>query len=55
MPRSNHGTGEQAIDWLLNVNRDSDSMNNMEFLRAWQNGEAEKEWPEFYEWLDKQS
>jgi hypothetical protein len=51
MTRSYHGTGEQAIEWIINQ---SGSYETSKFLRQWQQGNAEKEWPEFYEWLDKQ-
>ena len=50
MARSYHGTGEQAIAWAVDhVGFEADT-----FLRAWQQGDAEKEWPDFYKWLDAQ-
>jgi len=51
-PFGDHGTASQAIEWLLNVNRDTDPGNAVEFLRAWQQGNAATEWPEFYVWLN---
>ncbi|KTT68249.1 hypothetical protein [Sphingomonas sanguinis] len=49
-----HGTGEQAIEFILNHSDDHD-LNNMEaFLKAWQEGSAYEEWPEYYAWLSKQ-
>lgn len=50
--RSDHGTANQAIEWVLHVNRDGQER---EFLEVWQQGCAEDEWPDFYEWLDKQA
>lgn len=44
-----HGTGEQAIDFALDV-EDGDAAT---FLNCWRHGELE-EWPEFYKWLSKQ-
>lgn len=45
-----HGTGEQAIEWALK----KAYLELYEFLSAWQQGDAENEWPEFYAWLDGQ-
>lgn len=53
MARANHGTGEQAIEWCLNHNGIV-GLEAEAFLKAWQQGDAEAEWPEFYEWLDAQ-
>lgn len=47
-----HGTAQQAIEWVLHVNNDD---HEREFLLAWQEGSARDEWPEFYEWLDEQT
>lgn len=47
-PLGEHGTAQQAIDWLLDVNRDGQER---EFLSVWRDGGAWQEWPEFYEWL----
>jgi hypothetical protein len=44
--RGYHGTGEQAIEWALTQDEPDT------FLRAWQHGDAQREWPDFYEWLD---
>jgi len=54
-PLGDHGTGTQAIEWLLNVNTDNDHYNREAFLKAWQEGSAWEEWPEFYEWLATQA
>jgi len=53
-PFGDHGTGDQAIEWMLNVNTDRDLYNNEAFLGAWQDGDAFEEWPDFYEWLKTQ-
>lgn len=50
-PLGDHGTGGQAIDWVLNHSNDDDAYNLEAFLKAWQEGGAFEEWPEFYEWL----
>ena len=49
-PRTNHGTANQAVEWVVNVNRDGQER---ESLSCWQQGNLD-EWPEFYVWLDKQ-
>lgn len=49
--RTWHGTANQAIEWVLHVNRDGQEQ---EFLSAWQCGDAQEDWPEFYAWLDRQ-
>jgi hypothetical protein len=51
MTRAFHGTGEQAIKWLVEEYREFE---HDAFLRMWHQGDAEAEWPEFYEWLDRQ-
>lgn len=51
VPTSWHGTAQQAIEWVLHVNRDGQEQ---EFLSAWQTGSAQEEWPEFYDWLETQ-
>lgn len=48
--RSYHGTGEQAIHWVIHINCEGQER---EFLDAWEQGDLEA-WPEFYRWLDKQ-
>jgi hypothetical protein len=53
MARAYHGTGEQAIEWALHKNPDT-PLEVQGFLLAWQQGNAELEWPDFYEWLDEQ-
>ena len=42
-----HGSALSAIDYALDVMRGEER----EFLSAWRDGDAGKEWPEFYEWL----
>jgi hypothetical protein len=54
-PAGDHGTAAQAVKWLLYVNPDHDSANAVEFLRAWDQGDAAAEWPEFYDWLNRQT
>ena len=48
-PIGDHGTGEQAIDWILH-HADA-RLQASDFLNAWQEGDVFEEWPEFYEWL----
>lgn len=50
-PWGDHGTGSQAIEWALHVNRDGQVE---EFLTEWECGGAYEEWPEFYEWLNNE-
>jgi hypothetical protein len=49
-PFGDHGTAAQALEWALN--HYGDQFEGLDFLRAWQTGEAWEEWPEFYEWLE---
>lgn len=49
-PFGDHGSAEQALHWI-SENGDGDPANDQEFLRAWRDGEAWEEWPEFYKWL----
>lgn len=49
--RSDHGSGEEAIEWLLNHGSVDDRLQAFEFLSAWDEGNLD-EWPEYYEWLD---
>lgn len=48
LARSDFGTANQAIEWVLHVNR---SGQEHEFLSCWQVGDL-SEWPEYLEWLD---
>ena len=48
-----HGTAEQAIEWVVHESSDS-GLETHAFLKEWQEGSAEAEWPDFYAWLDKQ-
>lgn len=52
-PIGDHGIASQAIDYALDVvmNEDCDCSG---FLRAWREGSAMDEWPEFYTWLAAQ-
>lgn len=43
-----HGTAMAAIDYAL-AELPFDEVEA--FLSAWRDGDAGKEWPEFYEWL----
>lgn len=52
-PWGDHGTASQALEWALDGG-DSDLGNQIEFLRAWREGDAFDEWPEFYGWLASQ-
>lgn len=46
-----HGTHAQALEFALNVH--DDTLQTYEFLKAWREG-ALDEWPEYYEWLERQ-
>lgn len=45
-----HGSAHDAITFAIDIH-EPDPGNQVEFLRAWQQGSAFEEWPEFYEWL----
>lgn len=55
-PFGDHGTASQAIDFVLDPDNldDADPANQVEFLRAWREGGAAEEWPEYYQWLAEQ-
>lgn len=44
-----HGGYSHALDWMLD-HMDSDTGNQIEFIRAWREGDLD-EWPEYYDWL----
>jgi len=48
-PFGDHGTGEQAIEWILDHSGMAWEADT--FLRAWREGSAADEWPDYYEWL----
>lgn len=48
----NYGTAEQAIHWILHVCDDTDVYNQVEFLKAWEEGATNEDWPDYHEWLD---
>jgi hypothetical protein len=52
-PVGDHGTANDALEWALDVYRNDPSGDGdiEPFLRAWREGDAMGEWPEFYEWL----
>lgn len=52
MPRINHGTAQDAIDYALDVISWGSESGQEVFLRAWRDGDL-AEWPDFYEWLDE--
>jgi hypothetical protein len=45
-----HGTANDAIEFILTAGYDCGPGEEVEFLRAWQQGDL-GEWPEFYRWL----
>lgn len=52
-PMGDHGTASQAMHWAMDAGdrvREVDDVE--EFMRAWRDGSAWEEWPEFYEWLE---
>lgn len=51
-PPGDHGDAAAAIDFALDEH-EADPANQVEFLRAWREGAAGDEWPEFYAWLAK--
>lgn len=53
-PVGDHGTGDQAIDFILNHAEDHNLFEMEAFLKAWQDGSAYEEWPEYYAWLSTQ-
>lgn len=53
-PFGDHGTGDQAIDWIMNHAGMDDRCECEVFLKSWMEGDLD-EWPEFYEWLAKVS
>lgn len=48
-PYGDHGTATQALEWAFT--HEGGDWDAMDFLRAWRDGSAWEEWPEFYEWL----
>ena len=52
-PLGDHGTGEQAVDWVLNHADIDTRCQPDQFLKGWREGDL-LEYPEFYEWLAKQ-
>lgn len=54
MPRpvGDHGTAQDAIDFVLDGRAEFPPGEVELFLNAWRTGELE-EWPEFYTWLTK--
>lgn len=54
-PFGDHGTANQAIEYALDASKhDFDVANQIEFLKAWREGGAFEEWPEFYAGLADQ-
>jgi hypothetical protein len=49
-PNGDHGSAVDAIDYALDVH-EADPANQVEFLRAWREGDAAEEWPDFYDFL----
>lgn len=52
-PLGDHGTANDAIEFAMDVlpNLTNGCPEADTFLRAWREGDAFDEWPEFYEWL----
>lgn len=53
-PVGDHGTGEQAIRWVLHYADLYTRCQPDQFLQGWEEGDL-AEYPEFYEWLEKQT
>lgn len=49
-PLGDHGTANDAVEFILNSPQIMAPDEGTEFLRAWREGDLD-EWPEFYEWL----
>jgi hypothetical protein len=48
-----HGTAQQALEWALHEgDRVLEVDDPIQFLLAWREGGAWRDWPEFYRWLD---
>lgn len=52
-PIGDHGTGEQAIRWVLHYADFDTRCQPDQFLQGWEEGDLQ-EYPEFYEWLADQ-
>lgn len=46
-----HGTAEDALEFILEGGHAPGE--ETEFLKAWRDGYAFEEWPEFYAWLEQ--
>lgn len=51
-PCGDHGTANDAIEFVTSGAADCGPGEEADFLRAWQQGDLD-EWPEFYAWLRK--
>ena len=51
-PYGDHGTANQVIEYILQPRVDLGCPAE-DFLKCWREGDLE-EWPEYYEWLNKQ-
>lgn len=51
-PLGDHGTANDAIDFVLDGGTEIAPGEETTFLAAWREGDLE-EWPEFYPWLAK--
>lgn len=52
-PVGDHGTANQAIAYMLDEH-EADPGNQVEFMRAWREGDLADEWPDYYQWLERQ-
>jgi hypothetical protein len=53
-PLGDHGTAQDAIDFVLDSSTEFDPGEARLFMEAWREGNAADEWPEFYTWLKDQ-
>lgn len=54
LPYGDHGTAQEAIDYLLSDGGQQAPGEETAFLRNWLVGDLDREWPEYYDWLQAQ-
>lgn len=50
-PLGDHGTANDALEWMWDHSGDVDPGNQAAFLECWRDGSAFEEWPEYYVWM----
>jgi len=52
LPYGEHGKSVEALEWALDVGDRVRELDDAKlFMRAWRDGSAWEEWPEYYHWL----